>query len=124
MQLEYSSLVIHAVVNGCIKVSVLAFYRRIFVVAPHWKNARYIFFTSMMVLIGTWAGAFLFTFVFMCGTSVQVLFIAPEEMIQRCVNTLMVGYSYSISDFISDGLILLIPVPFVSVVTAFLAKDD
>lgn len=51
---------------------------------------------------------------FPCGRNVESYFVNPDEWAERCVDTLTLGYSYSISDFTSDGLIILIPVPFVS----------
>jgi hypothetical protein len=45
---------------------------------------------------------------------VQTLFTSPENLAAKCVDTFMVGYSHSISDFISDALILVIPIPLVS----------
>ncbi|KAF2187321.1 hypothetical protein K469DRAFT_725367 [Zopfia rhizophila CBS 207.26] len=112
--LEYAFLVICAVVNGLVKLSVLSLYRRIFVVDKHWRDPRNFFMLFMVTLIGMWTTSYTFAFVFMCRIDVQVLFTDPESMIQKCVNTLMFAYSYSISDFISDVLIILIPIPFVS----------
>lgn len=114
LQLEYSSLVIFAFINGLIKISVLLFYRRIFVVDRAWSNGRNLFFTGMITLIGLWAGVSMLVFIFMCGTSFQTLFQSiPADLALKCVDTLKVGWQYAISDFVSDGLIVLIPIPFV-----------
>ena len=52
----------------------------------------------------------------MCGTRFDVLVGESEDdPAIYCVDTLRVGYSYAISDFISDMIIILIPIPFVSV---------
>lgn len=69
----------------------------------------------MITLIALWAGVSMFVFVFMCGTSFQTLFQSiPQDLAVKCVDTLKVGWQYAIADFASDGLIVLIPIPFVS----------
>lgn len=69
----------------------------------------------MILLVSLWSASYVFAFIFMCRKDVYVLFSAePADLLKRCVNTLAVGYSYSISDFVTDGLIILIPMPFVS----------
>ena len=75
---------------------------------------RNLFFLGFTTLIAMWSVSYIFAFMFMCRKDIQVLFMNPELLQQKCVDTFMVGYSYSISDFMSDGLILLIPLPFVS----------
>lgn len=100
--------------SGLIKISVLSFYRRIFVVIPNFKNARNLFFIAAMVVIGMWSTSFVFTLIFMCGTQIQTLFTELENMAIRCTDTYAVGYGLSVSGFISDTLIIIIPIPYVS----------
>lgn len=68
-----------------------------------------------MALVGMWSASYVFAFIFMCRQDVEVLFMDPSVLMQKCVDTLMVGYSYAISDFITDALIILIPIPFVRI---------
>jgi hypothetical protein len=111
-----SSLIIFAVTNGFIKLSVLFFYRRIFVVDKAFSSARNLLFCTMIILIAIWSVVYIFTFIFMCGTRFDVLVGESEDDPSiYCVDMLKVGYSYAISDFISDAIIVLIPIPFVSV---------
>ncbi|KAF2726648.1 hypothetical protein EJ04DRAFT_452918 [Polyplosphaeria fusca] len=113
-QSEVSSLIIFAATNGFVKLSVLAMYKRIFVIAPSWRNARNIFFAVTMTIIGMWAVAFTFTYMFMCGVDYDIMWNAETQVVlQKCVNTFMVAYSHSISDFITDALVILIPLPFI-----------
>ncbi|KAF2119247.1 hypothetical protein BDV96DRAFT_642284 [Lophiotrema nucula] len=112
-RLEYSSLILFTVTACCIKVSVLSMYKRIFVVVPSWKDKRNLFFIVMITLISAWAISWTFAFIFMCGKEVQTLFTNPENLLKYCVDTLAVGYSHAISDFITDALIILIPIPFI-----------
>lgn len=112
---EVSSLIVFVVTNGLIKLSVLFFYRRIFIVDRSLKSARSLIFTTMIALIVVWSFIYTFTFIFMCGTRFDVLVGESEDdPAIYCVDTLKVGYSYAISDFISDVIIILIPIPFVS----------
>ncbi|KAF2634357.1 hypothetical protein P280DRAFT_511958 [Massarina eburnea CBS 473.64] len=104
-RLNYSSIIIFAFVNGLIKISVLSLYGRIFVIVSHWKNHRSLFFRSMMTIVGTWAASFTVAFIFACG-------VDPEHMVERCSKGYTVSYWYAISDFISDILIVLVPIPF------------
>lgn len=97
-----------------VKLSVLFLYRRIFVIDKNWKNARNLFFIVMITLIGLWSLAYTFTFMFMCKGKFEVLFTDLLAAMSQCVNTFLVGYSCSISDFIGDVLIVLIPIPLVS----------
>jgi hypothetical protein len=113
-KLEYSFLVIFAPTNGLVKLSVLFLYRRIFVIDKHWKNARNCFMVLMIVLIALWSVSFTFTFMFMCKGKFEVLFYDLMAVMVECVDTFKVGYSCSISDFVGDALIILIPIPFVS----------
>jgi len=112
-QSEYSSLVIFAFVNGLIKISVLLFYRRIFVVIYSWRDARNFFFIFMAAVIGLLASVSMFMFMFMCGKDSKVFFETPELIAEKCVDTLKVGWLYAVADFTSDGIIILIPLPFV-----------
>jgi uncharacterized membrane protein len=77
----------------------------------------------MITLISAWSLSYVFAFVFMCRKDVQTLFTSTENAVAKCVNTFAVGYSHSISDFITDALIILIPIPFVSVRT-YSKHDD
>ncbi|KAF2726542.1 hypothetical protein EJ04DRAFT_396744, partial [Polyplosphaeria fusca] len=111
--LEYSFLPIFAVANGLVKLSVLFLYRRIFVVDPSLRNGRNIFFLVIITLVGMWAIAYTFAFMLPCMPNIQVYFVNPDNWIYECIDTLTLGYSYAISDFISDALVILIPVPFI-----------
>lgn len=98
-----------------IKVSFLLLYKRIFVVDKSWKTARTFFINAMITIISLWAGGFTLTFLSMCKGDWQVLFIDIEATLEKCVDTLELGYALAISDFITDALIIIIPLPFVSI---------
>ena len=112
--MEYAFLCIFAPANGLVKISVLLLYRRIFVVQKNnWKDPRNAFFLAMVAIIFAWATASTLVFVFFCRGHFEWWFnlmIAGE----KCLDGMKFAYQYAISDFITDVLIILIPIPFVS----------
>lgn len=64
--------------------------------------------------MGMWVTAYTFAYIFMCRIHVQTLFTDLRNMAVKCLDTYAVAYSHLISDFTSDALIILIPIPFVS----------
>ena len=112
-QIEYSSLILFTATATLVKISILLFYRRIFTIVHSWKDFRNWFFIAWIIVMASWGLSWVFAFVFMCKDDVQTLFGSPDILVAKCNNTFMVAYSHSISDFITDILILLIPIPFV-----------
>lgn len=98
-----------------IKVSFLLLYKRIFVIDSSWKTTRTFFINAMITIVSLWAGGFALTFLFMCKGDWRVLFVDIEAALEKCVDTLELGYALAISDFITDALIIIIPLPFVGV---------
>lgn len=92
----------------------LFFYRRIFVVEKHLANPRNLFFVIFIVLVTLWSIGYTFTIMFMCKGRFRILFTDLIATMEYCINILLVGYSYAISGFVIDALIILVPLPFVS----------
>jgi hypothetical protein len=97
-----------------VKLSVLFFYRRIFVVDKNWRSARNLIFVSMITLVALWTIGYTVTLMFMCKGRFEILFTDLMATMAYCMNILIVGYSYAVSDFILDAIIILLPLPFVS----------
>ncbi|KAF2269567.1 hypothetical protein CC78DRAFT_422505, partial [Lojkania enalia] len=113
-KMEYSFLVIVAPALGFVKVSIIAFYRRIFVVEKHsFRDARNFFMILMIVLISLWSAGFCLAFMWMCKGDFNAAFQPPAVLMQKCVNTVMLGFAFSVSDFVTDVIIISIPMPFV-----------
>ena len=114
LKLEYAYICIAVPTLGMIKVSVLLFYRRIFVINK-WSHgdARNIIMIFMIALVTLWAAGFCLTFICMCKGRWNVLFIDIDAALQQCLDTLTYGYALAISDFVGDAIIILIPLPFV-----------
>lgn len=101
----------------CIKLSFLAFYRRIFCVHKISK-ARY-FIDGMMVFVVLWMLAYWFVHLFTCGTNFSAFWSTFEDLATKCIESLKMEYSFTITDFVTDFIILVIPIPLVCVPWAF-----
>ncbi|KAF2248537.1 hypothetical protein BU26DRAFT_605986 [Trematosphaeria pertusa] len=112
-KLEYSTLCIVTPLLGTIKLSVLFFYRRLFVIDNHYKNARNLILIFMITVIALWATASGLLFMFTCGTHWRAIYasVGDESTEGMCLNGLDIGYSFAISDFMTDAIIILIPIP-------------
>ncbi|KAF2113243.1 hypothetical protein BDV96DRAFT_119738 [Lophiotrema nucula] len=97
-----------------IKLSILFFYRRIFVNHGNKWGIVSIIITTLMVLTGMWGIAFTFSVVFSCKTHFSYWWAsAGAELRLYCIDTQMLMYGWVVSGFIMDCLILVIPVPLV-----------
>ncbi|KAI2467251.1 hypothetical protein F4781DRAFT_433647 [Annulohypoxylon bovei var. microspora] len=97
---------------GCIKASFLLFYRRIFSV----NTAVDKFLIGMIVLVSLWTVGFFFTTVFECGLDFWVLWgsnSSGKNITSHCINTQHLSLSFGVTDFITDVVIIGIPVPLI-----------
>ena len=54
-----------------------------------------------------------------CSTHLNITWhVAPELVQESCVNTFMLAYSHSIIDFVTDFVVITIPLPFVSLLVS------
>lgn len=102
-----------------IKVSFLLFYKLVFVY-DKWRfwDPRNIFMNLMIATIIVWDIGFSLTLILSCvGKSGKVNTYwdtkTSRELTSKCINPFVYMYSLSISDFITDAVILLIPIPMV-----------
>lgn len=96
---------------GCIKLSVVTFYRRLFV-----TQQRSWFSIATITLIGiivAWTIAFFFVFLFYCGTHIEKEWSTVMDIIEYCPNALNDQIAIGITDAIVDIAILVIPIPMV-----------
>ncbi|KAF2033495.1 hypothetical protein EK21DRAFT_98200 [Setomelanomma holmii] len=110
--LQYVFLVLSVPTLGAIKASVLLFYRRIFVVdKTNLRNAQNLLYLSMLGVILLWTTGFLFAFMFACKGNFSAWWTSAISLIENCVDTLELFFSFAVADFVSDVLILVMPVP-------------
>jgi hypothetical protein len=96
---------------GCIKISVLAFYSRIFIV--HRTGVLYWAINILIVLTVAWIIAFFFALFFMCDTRFYLLWGPYYKLAMLCSNgdALLIDQALAISDFGFDVIIFVLPLP-------------
>lgn len=68
----------------------------------------------MMCVVGMWSISFFFANLFACGTRFSAYWGSTIDLITKCVKTLKLLYGLSVSDFVTDLIIIITPMPFVS----------
>lgn len=116
IQLFFAFQRIQVVALGCLKLSFLFFYRRLFCSAGtqrgwfHWTTL------ISIVIIAAWTIAFFFSFLFSCGTNFAAQWGSLLENEMECVvDQPKVEMAFSITDMIEDVFILFLPVPQVGI---------
>ena len=99
--------------NGFIKLSIVAFYRRLFV--THKSSAFDLVTKTLALVIFLWAFTFFLIDIFACGGHVTASWGSLEEQSKYCDT---IGYTseegFAVSDLIIDILVLASPLPIVS----------
>ena len=102
---------------GFVKLSFMFFYRRIFGASDS-KHFDRIMFTVVAIVVA-WTVSFFFAQMFACGIHFEYLWTTfPNQLNHgKCVKTLIMQNAFAISDFITDLIVLVFPLPFVSMMT-------
>ena len=99
-----------------VKVSFLLFYRAVFVY-DKWNlfNVRNFIINSVIAIVVVWDLGFTLTMLCACRSDFRAHWstTTSKELTTRCINTFLMMYALSISDFITDLIILLIPIPMI-----------
>ena len=98
----------HVIPITLAKCSILFLYKRIF----RGPVFTAVVWTSLGIAV-TWGLSYFFTLLFLCTPIPTYLRHGPSAPGVSCSNELQVYYSLSISDFLIDVIILVIPIPFV-----------
>ena len=107
-QMKWVFNLLQVIILGTIKLSVIFFYRRIF------RGKLFDYYSKgMIAVVCAWSTAFFFTVFFECGTHFEYLWSTLLNLLTHCTNDLMYLKAYAISDVITDGLILAMPIPLV-----------
>lgn len=93
---------------GCIKLSFLFLYRRVFTkrVAKQFSWANWF----MIAVVVSWMIGYFFTLLFLCGTDFKAYWTSSFTEEHFCLPTAPVHLGYAISDVITDILTILLPV--------------
>ena len=99
-----------------IKVSFLLFYRVVFVY-DKWRffDPRNLIINSMIGIVILWDLGFSLTLLSACRADFRAHWstTTTKELTAKCINTFLMMWALSISDFITDLIILLIPLPMI-----------
>jgi hypothetical protein len=96
---------------GCLKLSFLFFYRRLFCTGHQiWFNRATIF---MIVIAIMWTGGLFLAYLFACKTDFWAFWYSVETVGIYCFNTLLFENALAISDLATDVIIFLMPMPMV-----------
>lgn len=97
---------------GCTKASILFFYMRIFTTTKRSRTYG-LFIASIVVIVAMMIGFFLAT-LFECRAHVSAMWQSAEALETYCPNSDSYDYGFTISDFITDFIILIMPIPLVN----------
>ena len=108
-QVEFIFQLLQIVSLGCVKLSFIMFYRRIFCTGQRtWFSIS----TAIMgVLVVSWTIAFFFVFLFYCGSRPWEEWSTVMNIITYCPHALDDQMALGISDSIMDVVIIALPVP-------------
>ncbi|PWY87082.1 hypothetical protein BO94DRAFT_575212 [Aspergillus sclerotioniger CBS 115572] len=107
-QLEFPFDILQIAALTALKLSVLFFYRRIFV--------GRLFNIASWTLIGiviAWGATFIIALMSSCGTHFMANFSTLGEVVEHCINTFGLLIAFAVSDVLVDLIILAIPLPLV-----------
>lgn len=94
---------------ACVKLSFIFFYRRIFCTG----NGK-IFSAitiAMIVMIIAWAVSFNIALLFICNGHFAAMWTSIQDLNTHCGSLLDWQLGYAISDFITDVMVLVLPLP-------------
>ncbi|KAI2629786.1 hypothetical protein GGR54DRAFT_650075 [Hypoxylon sp. NC1633] len=103
-KLFFAFILTQAIGFGLVKLSVLYFYRRIFLTRT-FKTLT----TIIIVIVGVWSIGFFVAYLFRCGTNFWALWAPLMYLVQYCYDSKPLFYSLAISDVITDVIILSLP---------------
>ena len=115
LQVEWFNLMAQPIVLGCIKISIICFYGRIFD-----AKRRGLFHTILRVFIGlivVWIVAFFFAMLFLCGASPSAFWAPYIVTLKTCSDGhyLWILEAFAYTDFLFDVAVFFLPIPRVGI---------
>ncbi|KAI4865742.1 hypothetical protein F4820DRAFT_418966 [Hypoxylon rubiginosum] len=108
-KIEFAYVLVLPLTLGCTKASFLCFYKRIFSV----KQPTNILLITLIVFIALWSAGFFFTTLFQCGSNIWATWGTEQELLTHCLSSWPLALSFSVTDLITDVVIISIPVPLI-----------
>jgi len=109
---EYAFQPLQILAVGFTKLSFVFFYRRIFV-EGRTKKAFNIVTILIACLISLWMAGFFLQYIFQCGSHFSAAWGPHEVSLVECLQGLKAENAVAISDFLTDVIVLALPVPMV-----------
>ena len=78
----------------------------------------------MIAIVCVWTLSFFLSILFECGTNYSFLWSTLDNLLTHCVNDTIIFKAFSISDVLTDGLILSLPLYWVWRVHSFCLTSD
>ncbi|KAK4170120.1 hypothetical protein QBC43DRAFT_679 [Cladorrhinum sp. PSN259] len=103
---ELSYLLIGITALGLVKLSVTFLYWHLF---ARVMFRRFLIF--WMIIVTTWAVAFVMAGLLECGRHLKAIFGEPQEYLDHCGSAMPSGYAMVASDILTDFVTLVIPIP-------------
>ncbi|KAF4629023.1 hypothetical protein G7Y89_g9132 [Cudoniella acicularis] len=105
-KVEYGAYVIMSLAFGLIKISVVSFYRRIFVgqAFRQWSLA-------LLVFICVWMVAFFLALTLWCGVHPAAGWTSRATILAYCTNLADLELAFAATDAITDLMVILTPIP-------------
>ena len=92
---------------GIIKLSITLYYRRVFVIS---RGTLFDWVTKVVsVIVVLWTTAFVFSFIFSCGTHFFANWGSVEEVVKYCGASTNATNAFVVSDLITDITIWCLP---------------
>ena len=108
-QISISFDILSTACFGCVKISALLFYRRIFCVSKR-SNRFNIYLLVWVTIVSLWLVTYIVLPPLQCGTHMEALWI-ESEYAKYCTHSFPYLLSQAISDFLLEVFILLSPIP-------------
>ncbi|KAI1800517.1 hypothetical protein F4811DRAFT_26112 [Daldinia bambusicola] len=110
-QIQWAFYVLLPLALGCTKMSFLFFYKRIFAINP--IGTTNIVLVGMLVFIILWMMGFVLTTIFQCKLYFSAAWTSPIAQLEHCISQPKVALALTITDFITDIVIMIIPIPLI-----------
>lgn len=110
-QVEWAFQMMQVLALGCVKLSFVFFYRRMFVHPfSSWFDKATM---AMIAIIIIWMTAFFFALLFACKGNWSAWWGSVSDLATNCVQILELGLVLVTSDFATDVIIMALPMPMV-----------
>lgn len=113
-KLEWAFFLMQILSMGFTKLSFVFFFRRIFITG----RSRSAFAVTSLVVVAVvmlWATGFFLWFMFSCGSNFAARWTTVRTLHAGCPTDIQSDLALAISDFITDVMIMALPIPMVRV---------